>query len=389
MADDNQFPGKNLLVLAPSFPSEDGSFFAGNFVKNQINALKTHFKKIIVIAPVFQSFGYHKKDAACNNYSYDNVDVYFPRSFYIPIFWWSRFLIDNRLHVVEKCIEANAIQFDLVHAHFTWPCGYIGIKLKEKYGIPTVLTIHEDEGWLFQEVSMHHPLIDSTWSKTDALIRVNKKDVAQLQRYNNRAYAIPNGFSPAFHPVDKIRARKELGLSEDQKIIFSLGHLNKRKGFHYLIEAMNRIDSSRNDISCYIGGIGPEKAALQKQIDMLNPGLKVRLLGAVPEDQLNFWMNSSDLFVLPSLSEGNPTVMFEALGCGKPFVGTRVGGVPEVITSDDYGLLVEPADSGDLMKKILLALDREWDREKILVYAGRFSWENIVKEIMGVYSKVL
>jgi len=100
-------------------------------------------------------------------------------------------------------------------------------------------------------------------------------------------------------------------------------------------------------------------------------------------------MNACDLFVLPSLNEGNPTVLPEALGCGKPFVGTRVGGVPEVISSDDYGLLVEPADAEDLAEKILAALNREWDREAILRYAQQFTWENIAKEIMGVYEQVL
>ena len=69
--------------------------------------------------------------------------------------------------------------------------------------------------------------------------------------------------------------------------------------------------------------------------------------------------------------------------------GTRVGGVPEVITSDDYGLLVEPADPNDLAEKILAALDREWDREKILAYAERYTWENIAKEITRIYTKVL
>ena len=80
--------------------------------------------------------------------------------------------------------------------------------------------------------------------------------------------------------------------------------------------------------------------------------------------------------------------MFEALSCGKPFVGTRVGGVPEIITSDIYGLLVEPADSLDLSQKILLALDLQWDREKILEYAERFTWENISKEIMTLYKEI-
>jgi glycosyltransferase involved in cell wall biosynthesis len=52
--------------------------------------------------------------------------------------------------------------------------------------------------------------------------------------------------------------------------------------------------------------------------------------------------------------------MFEAFGSGKPFVGTKVGGVPEIITSEDYGFLVEPANSEDLAEKILIALDKGW-----------------------------
>ncbi len=60
--------------------------------------------------------------------------------------------------------------------------------------------------------------------------------------------------------------------------------------------------------------------------------------------------------------------------------------MPEVIASDDYGLLVEPADPEDLAEKILVALDREWDSEAILEYAQRYTWENVVEEIVGVYA---
>ena len=60
--------------------------------------------------------------------------------------------------------------------------------------------------------------------------------------------------------------------------------------------------------------------------------------------------------------------------------------MPEAASSDAYSLLVEP---GNLAEKILVALDREWDREAILAYAERYTWENIVKEIMGVYEQVL
>jgi glycosyltransferase involved in cell wall biosynthesis len=83
------------------------------------------------------------------------------------------------------------------------------------------------------------------------------------------------------------------------------------------------------------------------------------------------------------------SVMFEALGCGTPFVGTKVGGVPEIINSEDYGLLVEPANPEELAEKILIALDKEWDYEKILRYAERFKRDNIAKEIIKTYETVL
>lgn len=379
---------KTLLVLTPSYPNEDESFIAETFVKFQIAELKQFFRKVIVISPVLRSFGYFKKDRLCKDYTYDNVEVYYPRCFYVPIFWLSKILIDNRLNVVEQTIEEHQLYFDLIHAHFTWPSGYIGVRLKEKYGKPIITTIHENGDWFDKEVEMNHRLINTAWVKADALIRVSKKDVAVLLRYNKQVYAIPNGFSRAFHPIDTSVARARLGLPKDARIIFTLGNLIKRKGFNYLIDAMEQVYSQRDDVLCFIGGEGAERGRLQGQIELFGLGDKVKLLGPVPSDVLPFWMNACDLFVLPSLNEGNPTVMFEALGCGKPFVGTKVGGVPEVITSDEYGLLVEPANPEDLAEKILVALDREWDREAILAYAERYKWENITKEILSVYEQV-
>ena len=115
----------------------------------------------------------------------------------------------------------------------------------------------------------------------------------------------------------------------------------------------------------------------------------VEFVGGKPHDKIPIWMNACDVFILPSLAEGNPTVMFECLGCGKPFIGTTVGGEPEIITSNNYGLLCEPANPKVLAEKILIALDKEWDGEKIRSYAERFRWENIAEEIMRVYKETL
>lgn len=380
---------KTLMILTPSYPNEDESFIAETFVKFQVAELKRHFRKIIVIAPVLRSFRYLKKDKLCKDYSYDNVEVYYPRGVYVPITWLSRVVIDNRLKAVERIIKKHHLHFDLIHAHFTWPSGYIGVKLKEKYGAPLVTTIHENGDWFDKEIEMNHPLINAAWSGANALIRVNQRDVPVLQHYNEHTYCIPNGFSPIFHPIETDVARNQLNLPKDSKIIFTLGNLIKRKGFNYLIEAMKSICNQRGDVFCYIGGSGPERDNLQKQIEELHLDGGVSLLGSIPGEQLVLWMNACDVFVLPSLSESFGVVQIEALACGKPVVSARNRGSEEVIISDDYGILVEPADSDDLAEKIMTALDKEWNRDEILRYAAQYAWKNIAKELMGVHMRLL
>lgn len=224
------------------------------------------------------------------------------------------------------------------------------------------------------------------------LVSQLQKDLIQ-EHYPELAYKtliIPNGFDQSkFYVKDQKECRVGLRLPTDKKILLTVGNLLEVKGHCYLIKAMRLIKSQREDVVCIIVGPGPLKQGLSDQVLSLGLEKDIILTGGKPHDEIPLWMNACDLFVLPSLNEGNPTVLVEALGCGKPFVGTRVGGVPEVISSDEYGLLVEPADPEDLAEKILAALDREWDREAILAYAERYTWENIAKEIMGVYEQVL
>lgn len=380
-----QFLDKNLLVLSPAFSNKDNSYIGDGFVKNQLAELKQYFNEISVISPVPFSFNQLAKDKHCINYEYDNVKVYYPRSFYIPILYFKSILIDNRLRVIKNLVKQERLCFDLIHAHFTWPSAYIAVALKEIYNKPVVVTIHENEARFYKEINMDYQPLTHSLKKADALIRVNKKDLPLLKEFNENVFSIPNGYPSKFKSLDQAFCRGKLGLPADKKIIFSLGLLIERKGFKYLIEALKLLGSS--DILCFIGGRGSQKK-LQSQISNHHLEEQVFLIGFIPDELLPIWMNACDLFVLPSLSEGNPTVMFEALGCGVPFVGSDVGGVSEIIISEDYGYLTEPKNSKNLAEKIELALAKQWDKEKIQSYAEQFTWENIGKEILNVYCNV-
>jgi glycosyltransferase involved in cell wall biosynthesis len=99
-------------------------------------------------------------------------------------------------------------------------------------------------------------------------------------------------------------------------------------------------------------------------------------------------MNASDIFVLPSLNEGFPTVIPEVMACGKPVIGTRVGGIPDAILNDEVGFLVNPKDPEMLAQAIIEALNRRWDTEKILKNAEEYSLKKIIKKILQVYVHV-
>ena len=255
--------------------------------------------------------------------------------------------------------------------------------------MPVVATIHEDSGWLQEEIEMNNAHIQFAWKNADALIRVNKKEVPLLKKLNPRVFFVPNGFPLQYKPLNRQESRSHLGVPAEKKVIFGLGDLIGRKGFSYLIDSINLVHGKYPDVMCYIGGSGPEKAALELQIHNLGFEDRISLLGFLPEDKVPLWINSADLFVLPSLNEGNPTVMFECLGCGIPFIGTDVGGIPEIIVSDKYGYVCKPADPVGLADVLVRALARSWNRECICQYAQQFSWDSIGHELLAIYQQVV
>ena len=107
--------------------------------------------------------------------------------------------------------------------------------------------------------------------------------------------------------------------------------------------------------TCYLIGQGPARAVLEKQIQRLPLGDRVRFVGPRPHDQLPDWFREASVFVLPSRSEGLPTVLLEALATGTPFVASRVGGIPELGHLGQCRL-VRPDDPAKLAKAISLTL---------------------------------
>ena len=384
---------KNLLVITNSFPDKENKCVGDIFVKEQINYLKDYFENVSVISPVAYGIEYLRKTKH-EDYQFGNVHVYFPKYVNFPLFYFygRDFWVYLEKMAILELIQKEKIKFDLIHAHFTWPSGAVAIELKKEFKVPVVITEHTHIT-LYRELKRKNKQYLRTWELCDAIIRVNKKDIPLFINAGvspNKIFHIVNGYNPhKFKPILMDEARGRLSLEKERKIILNISRLYEEKGQKYLIDAMKIITEKRKDVLCFIGSSGPLKGKLQKKIDELKLQNCVKLIGFVPDELLPIWMNACDVFVLPSFHESFGIVQIEAMACGKPVVATYNGGSEEIITSEELGYLVEPANPKELEEKILIALDKEWDSKKIRKYAEQFTWENIVREIIKVYETLL
>jgi phosphatidylinositol alpha-1,6-mannosyltransferase len=192
---------------------------------------------------------------------------------------------------------------------------------------------------------------------------------------------LPNALDPSF-PIVAAPPRP------NAHVIFTLTRLDSAetyKGVDHLIAALPAIRDELPGARLRIGGTGddlPRLKALAQTKDVANA---VEFLGFVEESQLAHEFNACDLFALPSGKEGFGLVFLEAMAHGKPCLGARAGGVPEVINSD-CGTLVDYGGGDRLATACVAALRRDWNINDILDRARYFSYENFRTRLAALFA---
>lgn len=204
---------------------------------------------------------------------------------------------------------------------------------------------------------------------------------------------IRNGVDLAGWPVSKVdrqKRRLELRLGAGDVLVGAVGRLDKQKGFTWLIEAMSRL--KKTDLRCVILGEGPERPRLEAQIRGHELETRVWLYGERPD--IVTWLSAFDIACLPSLWEGLPNSLLEAMALGLPVVASAVDGVPEVVENAKTGVLV-PAASPAALAKALKDLGEDPARRAALGAAAhaavmeRFTVRRMMDEYQDAYSAVL
>ena len=398
----------SVLVLTTSFPVES-PIAVGIHIIEKCKHLVKNGLKVKVIAPHHAG---SKTRETIDGIIIKRFRYFFPASLQkvaygagIPTNLMRSWLARIQLPVFMLAFLLSAVvnirHIDIVHCHWSI-AGLIGIIAGKLFRKKVVLMVHGAEVFVLGK----NPVLQFVLRHADCLISnstyTEQKTLAVYPRQNH--IVIPPGVDlHRFYPQDRIPdLRKRLNITDDDIFVLTIVKFIPRKGIEFLIEAFNIIVKQRriSGIKLRIGGRGPLQLKYQKMIDDHGLNNYISFLEYIPDDDIASFYSAADIFVLPSIvdergdTEGLGVVLLEANACKTPVIGSRVGGILDVIRDGRNGFFVEPKNSSDLAEKILkLASDRnlrEVMGENSRKFVERhYNWEDISVKIIDRYHSLL
>ena len=394
-----------VCVLATSFPRWQGDV-SGLYIFEPLRRLVARGVEVDAVVP-------HSHGAR----TYEVMEgVHIHRFRFAPLARWQKLGYENGLtHALRFSTVARlqlpffmfafvlkaalvARRCDVVHAHWVLS-GLVALISQMVVRRPYLLSLRgSDVNIGLSTNGLARRVFGLVGRRSKTLISVSRAISAAVERELriDDVLLLENGVNlETYRPSTGDSRRSSLGLPEGARVILSVGNLVALKGYNFVISALPAIADANPQAMVVLIGEGQERKALMEQAVALGVADRVRFTGYLPPAQIPDWLNAADVFVLPSLSEGRPNVILEALACGRPVVATRVGGIPEIVDDGRTGFLVEPQQPDQLAERIgLLLNDRELGRR--IGRAGRQSlidkgltWDHHVDRLVEIYADAL
>jgi len=318
---------------------------------------------------------------------------------------------------ILRFAHEEGLRYDLVHANF-WMSGLVALNLKEVQGTPFAVTFHAlgrvrrlHQGQADEFPDERFEVEDRVVAGADCIVAECPQDRQDLlELYNadpGRIVVVPAGFDPGeFWPVDKVEARRALGLPLDEQIVLQLGRMVRRKGVANVIRAFARLanaDGRRESLRLVVVGgeseepdprATPEIGRLQAIAREEGVADRVLFVGRRGRDLLPTYYGASDVFVTTPWYEPFGMTPLEAMACARPVIGAEVGGIKYTVRDGETGYLVPPRDPQALAERLGALLDspemlETMGRRALRRATERFTWEKVASALAIAYESVL
>lgn len=282
-------------------------------------------------------------------------------------------------HLLYAAYVANQVEQEGIthlHAHYANTPTTVARFVHEFTGIPYSFTAHAKDIYLSQKISLAYKTKDAVFVVT--CTEYNHQYLASAAGPDNIVpiHCIYHGLNLRAFPSDSRRVSSV----RERPLILSVARLVEKKGLPYLLQACRRLQDQGYDFDCRIIGEGPLRPILERQIRDLALTNRVELWGSEKHERVIEMYQQATLMVLPCViakdgdRDGIPNALVESLYMGVPVVSTVISGVPELISSENNGLLVPERDSISLAQAMARLLDDPDLRER-LATAG---WQTVL-----------
>lgn len=268
-------------------------------------------------------------------------------------------LRDLKLTVKELKDIISGGDYDIVHTHtpIASACARIACRKYRKKGLKVVYTAHGFhfyKGAPIKNWLMYFPIEWLCSFFTDELITINEEDYRfAKKRLHAKKCDLVNGVgidASAFRRdvVARKDKRKELGLSDNDTVILSVGNLNENKNHLTLIKAVESLDNS--NIKLLVAGVGEKEEEYQSYIDRNSLADRVRLIGY--RNDMKDLYSCADIYIHPSRREGLSVSAMEACAAGLPVIASNVRGLRDIVDNGKGGILCDPENSAEFAAAI-------------------------------------
>jgi len=379
---------KSIVLISNLYPNAIEPT-KGLFIKQLAESLASR-AKLSVIAPIpYDPLARFKKAKTIPYKEKNNgIVIYHPRYLVIPKLFRSFtgfFLYLGIRSTLKRLVKQG--QADIFSAHWVYPDGFGALLAAKELRRPIAIhalgcDINEYTRFWLRRLLIRYTLHNSDINivKSQSL----KNNITQLGIAPEKTLVVHNGVDQnVFKPLLKADARQSLGLDPVKKYVLFVGNFQIEKGLENLIRAIDLVNSE--DFELLVIGSGPLEKQIRKLIIDINISHKVKLLGRIAHRQIPAYLSAVDLLCLPSLREGCPNIVLESLSCGTPVVATRVGAVPDIITSSSFGTIVDESSPKALAEGLTKGLNLRGEESLAFHW---YSWDENAQVVHSIMARL-